>query len=89
MKNLINIFGREIEKKNANSLFVEKGYEYETVDIKSASFDITRRYTEQIVTIPANKRGNLSKYAGKKVSIFATTISAKGPRIEFYIKAIN
>lgn len=70
-------------ENNFNPLF---GLEYMTVDINAAEFDIDIRWNIQTVNIPANKRGNLKKYAGKDVDVICTTVASKGARINFYIK---
>lgn len=65
---------------------IQKNMESMTVDIDSAPFEINPRYTLQSVQIPEKKRGNLSRYAGKKVVLFTTTVARSGARINFYIK---
>ena len=65
------------------------GLEEMTVDISAAEFGINRRWELQRVEIPSNKRGNLKKFAGKKVDVICTTISRGGPRINFYIKEVK
>jgi hypothetical protein len=66
------------------------GLEEMKVDISTAGkiFDVDLRYVQQVVTIPSNQRGNLSKYAGRKVVVIPTTIAQSGARINFYIKSV-
>lgn len=67
---------------------IRKHMEEMTCDIdalESVIGDIDPRYTLREVAIPQNKRGNLAKYAGKRVYLFTTTVSRFGGRIEFYI----
>lgn len=63
-----------------------KGFERMTVGIVAAPFDIDVRYFIQKVNIPTSQRGNLRKYAGKKVQVICTTIDSRSPRINFLIK---
>lgn len=95
LKNIVN--GIKEGKYYTNALTDVKnnfrpvhGLEYMTVDINAADFfDYDNRYTIQKVTVPLNKRGNLSKYKGQKVEIIPTTIARAGARINFYIRAIK
>lgn len=90
MKNLITVLGQTIEKKDAYKLFTSNGYKHMVVDIQTAPFGVNPRFTEQIVDIPENKRGNLSAFKGKKVSVYTTTVAGNGgARINFYIKEIT
>jgi hypothetical protein len=76
----------DTEKQKSINLLCENGFEGCVCDINSAPFYIELRYQIQTVKIPADKRGNLKKYAGKTVDIIATTVSRGGPRINFYIR---
>ena len=60
-----------------------------TVDINAAEWDVTPRYSLLEADIPGNKRGNLSKYAGRRCYIINTTITRTGARINFYIAPVN
>lgn len=63
------------------------GFEPMTVDINAAEFSINSRYQVITAEIPKKKRGNLSRYAGKKVEIVIKGINSRGPRVDFYIRA--
>jgi len=67
-------------------LFCEDGFEGCVCDINAAEFYTDIRYHIQVVEIPANKRGNLQKFAGKTVDVICTTVSRGAPRINFYIR---
>lgn len=70
--------------------FLAANFENMVVDISAVEgiIDLSQRYVAQVCDIPANKRGNLSKYRGKKVIIVPTTITRFGPRINFLIKEV-
>lgn len=71
--------------KSASGL-TSKGFEYMTVDIKSAEFQVDYRWSIQSVDIPAGKRGNLAKFACQRVEVIVMNISRSGPRVEFLIR---
>lgn len=50
-----------------------------------ADINVNVRYEIQYATIPSNKRGNLSPYAGKEVGIILTYIQNRSSRINYFI----
>jgi len=82
---LNKIESTEILKKDCHTHFSALGFECMIVDIRAAPFMIDK-YSLVTLEIPADKRGNLSRFAGKRVEIIPTTVSRGGPRINFYIR---
>lgn len=66
--------------------YTAHGFEFMKVDINASEFDVNIRHSLQTVEIPVEKRGNLSKYAGKFVDVIVTGIARSGARVEFYIR---
>jgi len=77
----------EITKTASSDLFLKAGYEWLIVDINAFPGWMARWQVQRIV-IPAGKRGNLSKYAGKTCEVIATAVQRGSPRINFWIKAV-
>ena len=89
MKNIVNLLGESLEKKNAHSFLTSKGYKAMRVDVNAFIWSINPRWQSQTCIVPENKKGNLKEFAGKKVDIITTTIAGNGgARINFYIKTI-
>jgi len=82
---LNKIESKEILKKDCHTHFSALGFECMIVDINAAPFMIDK-YSLITLEIPADKRGNLSRFAGKLVEVVPTSISSHGPRINFYIR---
>ena len=82
---LNKIESKEILKKDCHTHFSALGFEGMIVDINAAPFPLAS-YEVVEIQIPEDKRGNLSKYAGKRVEVIPTTVSRGGPRINFYIR---
>jgi len=88
MKNLTVVQGQEIEKGKAYGFLLSKGFDYTRCDINAFPGDINPRWCERTIEIPAGKRGNLSKFAGKECTVITETVASNGgARINFYIKA--
>lgn len=79
----------EQQENNAAWSVIQKNMQEMAVDIDAAEWDITPRYCLLEAAIPINKRGNLSKFAGRQVYVVNTTISRRGARINFYIMQNN
>lgn len=89
MKNKVTIQGKEIEKGKAHEFLIGLGFKNSICDINAFPTNIDPRWCDRVINIPEKKRGNLSKYAGKKCSVITTTIAGNGgARINFYIKVI-
>lgn len=74
------------EKKGKVDIICNEGFDLSVCDINAAPFDVDLRYQIQTIEVPSSKRGNLAKYAGKKVDVIATTVTKNSPRINFYVK---
>ena len=80
----------ELKKYKASSYFYEKGYEALKSSISAVlSFAKDIRWAEQKVKVPQKAKGNLSAYAGSRVSLIITNINRNSPSFEFYIKEIR
>lgn len=88
LRKLLNGIKSKKYYTHAAEAFRSLGYRHMTVDISAAPFNIDQRYEAQKLRISQSKRGNLSVFAGKKISVICTTISNNGPRINFWAKAI-
>lgn len=89
MKNLVTLLGQTVEKQHSYKLLVDNGFKPMEVAVNAFIGSINDRWSEQTVTIPADKKGNLKEFAGKQVIVIPTTIKANGgARINFYIKAV-
>jgi len=82
---------KTILKKDADQRFLEMGYVWMKVDMKSTEDFLSdhSRYVEHICEVPKIKRGSLAIFSGMKVSIVPTTVLKNAARIELYLKPIT